>query len=520
MFKLTLIILALFFPGFVSPHLCKADDKSSRVTGAESRDYNGTTPSTETRAEDGPLDARASPSKRTGPQENRRRKPEITKKVDVRMSPAAGIRVSSLRGRKEKPASTLSALLWLPRLLLWPLRAAFELITRPGLAILEWGEKSGVGDWTSRIISSKDGRFYPFFNWTLHKRPHGGVHIAVPIFLGNGLKGKLRSAAWGGGGIWGGFAGFSLQTPGRFRLTLEGTAWDRDDGRLRLPATYNLKEGWIDRHHDETEDSSRRELIYRRRHAHAGLSVRHRFTQWLAVDVGLFYTHECFGPTNPLKKEELITKTENQLGSVHPKLWVEPYFSGLTTHLGVLLGNRGWMNAWQGSTIKLRRRKGFGAVFSISYFHDLPGGEYRTLLSRGEAWWTWRVPGGKGWFTTWAGIKYLSDLGRAPVPPPLWIHMGGLSLLRGMQEGSEIGTSGGFASVEYTHELLKDLFGSVFLDWGQASNRRFETWRWSMDMVSMGARIEYEIIKEWIFYIQAGVSRDDRVAGIGIGKRS
>ena len=506
MFKLTLIILSLFFPGFVSPRLCKADDGSTRVTGVESRDYTGTTPPKEAQTEDGPLNARASPSKRAGPEKKQRRRP--------------GKKLSALRGRKEKTVSTSSALLWLPKLLLWPLRAAFELATRPVLAILEWGEKSGVGDWTSRIIRSKNGHFYPLFNWTLHKRPHAGAHIDVPIFLGNGLKGKLRSAAWGGRGVWGGFTRLSLHTPGRFRLTAEGTAWDRDDNHLKLPATYRFEEGWIDRHHDETGDSFRRDLIYRRRHAGAGLSVRHSFTRWLAVDVGLFYTHEYFGPTNTLKKEELTTKKEDNFGSVHSKLWVEPYFSGLKTHLGVMLGNRGWMNAWEGSTAKLRRRKGFGAVFSVSYFHALPDGEYRTLLSKGEAWWTWRVPGGKGWLTTWAGMKYLSDLGSSPVPPPLWIHMGGLSLLRGMQEGSEVGTSGGFASLEYTHELLTDLFGSVFLDWGQASNRRFETWRWTMDMVSIGARIEYEIIKEWIFYIQAGVSGDDRVGGIGIGKSS
>ncbi len=461
-----------------------------------------------------PLGTRGSPSAKADSEKKERRKPEEKKRADVRTSPTA------VRGRKEKKASTTTALLWLPRVLLWPLRAAFELVTRPGLAILEWVEESGVGDWTSRIISSKDGSFYPLFNWTLHKRPHAGAHIDVPIFMGNGLNSNLHTGAWGGIGIWGGFARLSLHTPGRFRLALEGRASDRDDRHLRLPETYSLEEGWIDRHHDETGDSFRRDLIYRRRHAQAGLSVRHRFTRWLAVDVGLFYTYEYFGPTKTPKREELATKAEDNFGTVHPDLWVEPYFSGLKTHLGVLLGNCGWMNAWEGSTTKLRRRRGFGAVFSVSYFHNLPDGEYRTLLSKGEAWWTWRVPGGKGWLTTWAGIRYLSDLGNSPVPPPLWIHMGGMDLLRGMQEGYEIGTSGGFASAEYTYELLPNLLGSVFLDWGQASNRRFETWRWSMDMVSIGARIEYEIIKEWIFYIQAGVSGDDRIGGIGIGKSS
>ena len=406
-----------------------------------------------------------------------------------------------------------SALLWIPRIFLWPFRAVFTIIAEPCLALVEWSEESGFAERAGGIIRSPEGHFFPSFAWIMHKRPTAGAHISLPDVFGE--SGVLSAQVMGGFNVWEAYARLSLTPFKNFRFALEGRGLDRDDYRIRVDPR------WVG---DNVAD--RPEMVgdwvqlagYRRRYVETGASARAFLSKRAAIDLGVFYTRDDYGRVgDSSNREARVLPSTTRIEAFQAE---ETGMHGVDVRVGIVLGGRTPFQSWNDFYPALRRHPGPGGIIRLNYFHSFPDGIYRVVQGEIDVWWTLALPRRKGLLTAWASFRYLGDLGNLDVPPQLWIHLGGMDLHRGMREGFQAGTAAGLAGVEYTYPILPSFLGIVFLDWGSATDRNFENWRWSLDMTSIGGRVEWEIIKDWRVFIQAGFSKEDRIIGAGFGKGS
>jgi hypothetical protein len=401
-----------------------------------------------------------------------------------------------ISGVEARPRDWDDALVAVPRILLWPLRAGLWLISKPALLFTSWAERSGLADFVSGILESPEGYFRPFVRWRSYRRITAGMDVETRAVFPSMEDSVLRAKAWGGGGgVWGGGVQLILPIGSAMRAAIGANASERDDSWVRL--------------------SDGRGVGFETVRARAGVRLRWRFSPYFAVDAGGGVEHEAWSvPAETRIVEDVSSIDEPPV----PELgWGPEEMSVVKASLGMLFAP--WQRpSWRGSLMAHRRRLGPGGLLVGEVVESVGASSVRFLSAEAEAWWTWRVARQTGLLTVWLAFWYLKSMGSAPVPPPLSFRLGGTRWLRGLRRGDETGSAAGLVSVEYSYAVSTDLWLTPFWDWGQATDSRFSTWRWDIGKSSLGGRLEWIPFKRWSVYVQAAVSERGWVTGVGLGR--